>query len=120
MRFVLILLVVLGVVAKPASACLGPFAEKSIFLKSLPASMPKSEALLEGRLTSVGAKKIVKILKVIKDSTGSLRLKKQIGLDYFDTSCGPYHRVGDSGIIRVKITGKGNQTKISPYLYPRI
>lgn len=104
-----------------ALACLGPFAEKSIFAQSTPSSTLKSEALIKATLTSVGVKKVVKVLNVIKDKdpTKSIRLGGKIELDYRDSSCGPNHRVGESGMIRVRISGKGNQAKFYPYLYPR-
>jgi hypothetical protein len=119
MHIILTSLSLFILLTQSTNACLGPFAEKSIFTESRPSSISKNEALVKATIFSLYPVRSAIVTKVYYSSSKSIKVGSQVILDYEESSCGPSHRIGESGIIRAKIVGSGDQMKLSPYFYKR-
>jgi hypothetical protein len=103
--------------ASPASACLGPMLEHTIFFKQAPADT-KADLVAQGTLEEVRnnppknandrvptATAVVRLTQVFQ---GKAKAGERVTLQYEVSSCGPNQRVGEKGMIIAKASAAGD------------
>jgi hypothetical protein len=115
----LIIVLVLAVWITPAQACLGPPLEHTIFFDKVPpdfypGSDFRADVVANVVLEDVrddGAHGIV-TARVTKAISGDVKVSDHIQLRYNVTSCGPYHKKGEGGMIAAQYGDAGSGQKI--------
>jgi len=88
-----------------AQACSGPAAETSLFHSKTPANLgPEdvvAEVVLETNNSRSGEARFKDgiVAKVIVVHNGNLKADEYVKLQFTSSSCGPWHEIGESGLI---------------------